>query len=152
MALQQLVDRYGDEIVFHGSDLRLTTLEPRQATWKRGLYLDGDPAICADKTSDIPIFMSLFKRYETSYGPDADGTMIYRVKGLDTGDVDLDGTVGYVHVLKRSDFSEVTLPLPEGYPGPLTTRTPELRAFFPLQPLAIVEIRADDFPFPLLPK
>ncbi|MEV0108499.1 hypothetical protein AB0H42_19475 [Nocardia sp. NPDC050799] len=150
--LQQIAARYGDSIVFHGSPLLLTRIEPRQPSWKRGLYPDGDPAVCADKTFDIPLFMSMFKHHEIAYEPRTEGGMVYRVKGLDTGEVDLDATVGYVHILRRSDFSEVELPLPQGYPGPLTTRPPELRAFAPLQPLAVVEVRATDFPFPLLPK
>ncbi|MGW4071784.1 hypothetical protein [Nocardia grenadensis] len=150
--LRQIADRYGDSVVFHGSPLPLKEIEPRQSSWKRGLYPDGDPAVCADKTIDIPMFMSMFKGRQVSYESRPDGSMIFRVKGLDTGEVNLDATVGYVHVLRRSDFSEVRLPLPEGYPGPLTTRPPELRAFTSLQPLAVVEVRATDFPSPILPK
>ncbi len=156
-ALQQLRDRYGDAITFHGSHLSLTRLEPRQATW--GLdppVPDGAPAICVDKGYEIPVFMSLFKRLgdqnvRLAYFTDDVGEVHYYVEGIRSGAIDTDSLIGFVHVLPRKAFTEITLPIPEGFDGPGKDhqRNPELRAFEPLKPLAIVEVRFSDFPRPI---
>lgn len=156
-ALQQLKDRYGDAITFHGSHLSLTRLEPRQATW--GMHPpvpDGDPAICVDEDYVIPTFMSLYKRLGEQgvmhgYYTDSAREIHYFVDGIDDGAIDVDSLVGYVHVLPRKAFTEISLPVPEGFDGPGKDyqRNPELRAFQPLKPLAIVEVTHPDFPKPL---
>ncbi|WP_157181970.1 hypothetical protein [Nocardia testacea] len=63
-ALDDLVTRYGDRIVFHGTAYPVNKLEPRQTSWVDGTgrrYPDGEPALCADANCDIPMFMALFK-------------------------------------------------------------------------------------------
>lgn len=98
------------------------------------------------------MFMSLCKgRFLGDYAKGDDGNFVYRVGGAGTSA--LESAKGYVHVLRRQDFSEVALPIPDGYQGILRdlVRSPELRAFSPIKPLAIVEVKFADFPHPILP-
>ncbi|WP_282777657.1 hypothetical protein [Nocardia sp. CC201C] len=150
-ALEDLVARYGDRIVFHGTRDAIRTLEPRQTSWgdEAGRrYPDGPPAVCADTHFDIPIFMGLFKgRSLFAYGLDEDGGG-YKVKGAGTDDFrDL---TAHVHVIDRRHFQQVELGAPEGWPHPLdVSRPPELRATTEVEPFAIVKVTMADFPYPI---
>ncbi|MCP9623344.1 hypothetical protein FOH10_03615 [Nocardia otitidiscaviarum] len=151
-ALDDLATRYGDRIVFHGTADPLDRLEPRQMSWADGTgrrYPDGEPAICADASYDIPMFMALFKgRTRYGYGTDADGNVIYRAKGAATED--MSGYTGHVHVMDRRHFQLIDLQAPQDWPDPLNgPRTPELRSSTAVEPFAIVKVTMDDFPHPI---
>ncbi|WP_280438509.1 hypothetical protein [Nocardia carnea] len=151
-ALDELVARYGDNIVFHGSAAPISRLEPRQMTWvdRTGRrHPDGEPAICADTSYDVPMFLSLFKgRVRCQYRPTEDGGFTYNIKGADTAD--LGGYTGHVHVMDKRHFQEVELDYPPEWPGPFgAPRTPELRASTEVEPFAIVDVTGADFPHPV---
>ncbi|MEU2042689.1 hypothetical protein [Nocardia niwae] len=150
-ALDDLVTRYGDRIVFHGTADPINKLEPRQMSWADGTgrqYPDGEPAICADTSYDIPMFMALFKgRTRYSYGGDTADNVTYRVKGAATED--MSGYTGHVHVMDRRHFPLVDLPAPEGWPLPLSGPRAEFRSSTEVEPFAIVKITIDDFPHPI---
>jgi hypothetical protein len=146
--LRSLHDRYGGAVVFHGSNSAIPELEPRQTFWTSsdGTPLpDGDPAVCADAEPDVPAYMALFKgKARIHYRTRLDGRIWYMVEASRDQVRDV---VGYVHVLPREDFEEVSLPIPEGFSGPeVVFRSPELRAFHFVRPLAIVRITLEDFP------
>ncbi|MEV0048022.1 hypothetical protein AB0H60_31765 [Nocardia rhamnosiphila] len=151
-ALDELVARYGDNIVFHGSAAPISRLEPRQMTWVDGTgrrHPDGEPAICADTSYDVPMFLSLFKgRVRCQYRPAEDDGFTYEIEGAATAD--LSGYTGHVHVMDKRHFQEIDLDYPPEWPGPFSTpRTPELRASTEVEPFAIVEVTGADFPHPL---
>ncbi|MGY2093491.1 hypothetical protein [Nocardia gipuzkoensis] len=148
-ALDVLVARYGDRIVFHGSRDAIRKLEPRQMVWGDGTgrrYPDGEPAICAAANYDIPMFMALFKgRALYGYRTEESGAITYRAKGAATED--MSGYTGHVHVMDRQHFQMVDLQVPEGWPEPLNRpRPPELRSVTEIEPFAIVKVTIDDFP------
>lgn len=152
-ALDELISRYGDSIVFHGSAAPIHRLEPRQMTWAIGTgrrYPDGEPAICVDTSYDIPMFLSLFKgRAPCVYRATEDGGCAYGVEGPGAG-TGSDGYTGYVHVLDRKYFQEVHPDYPEGWPGPTEEPRPaELRSTTAVEPFAIVKVTTGDFPHPI---
>ncbi|GLY83501.1 hypothetical protein [Actinoallomurus iriomotensis] len=155
-SLDDLAERYGDEIVYHGSRNYIPLLEPRQMTWyypsTGERFPDGAPAVGADAGYDIPTFMALFSgRRRCTYRASTDGTMKYTVRDPVTPEgQDLDSLVGYVHVLEKRHFEILTRDIPDGWPEPLiNTRPPELRAHVPVRPLAVVKVTLDDFPHPI---
>lgn len=152
-ALDGLISRYGDSIVFHGSAEPIHRLEPRQMTWTVGTgrrYPDGAPAICVDTSYDIPMFLSLFKgRARCVYRATEDGGCSYGVEGAGAG-ATLGGYTGHVHVLDRQYFQEVHPDFPEGWPGPTEEPRPaELRSTTAVEPFAIVKVTTEDFPHPI---
>lgn len=151
-ALDDLAARYGDRIVFHGTADPIGKLEPRQMSWADGTgrrYLDGEPAICADTSYDIPIFMALLKgRARFGYATDDGGHITYQAKGAATED--MSRYTGHVHVMDRRHFHMVDLQAPQDWPQPLNgPRTPELRSTTEVEPFAIVRVTMDDFPHPI---
>ncbi|MBF6237521.1 hypothetical protein IU474_10610 [Nocardia otitidiscaviarum] len=79
--------------------------------------------------------------------------MEYRIKGAGTDTFDTADVKGYVHVLRRDDFSLVSLSVPDGYTGPLSgkPRPRELCAYSTVEPIAIAEVGFEDFPYPIQP-
>lgn len=151
-ALDDLVARYGDRIVFHGTADPINKLEPRQMSWGDGTgrrYPDGEAAICADTSYDIPMFMALFNgRTRCGYRSDAHGHVTYQAKGAATEDVS--GYTGHVHVMDRRHFQLVDLQAPKDWPKPLDApRARGLRSTTEVEPFAIVEITVNDFPHPI---
>lgn len=151
-ALDGLISRYGDRIVFHGSAEPIHRLEPRQMTWVDSAgrrYPDGEPAICVDTGYDIPMFLSLFKgRARCVYRATEDGGVSYGVEGVDTAS--LGEYTGYVHVLDGQYFQEVHPEFPDGWPSPAADPRPaELRSTAEVEPFAIVKVTTNDFPHPI---
>jgi hypothetical protein len=149
-ALDDLARRYGDDILFHGSTRRVDVLEPRQMSWVDGAgrrYPDGKPAIAADTGYDVPIFLALFKgRRYCYYDTTTPGGTTYIVgKAMNPEWKDVKKLDGYVYVLERKHFTLFTDPVPKGWSDPrVGGRMPELRAYAPVKPLAVVKVTLDD--------
>lgn len=99
-----------DLFVFHGSGMKLSQLEPRQAyTFVDGAKVaDGDPAIFASALVAYAIFMALINQQTCPNGSRSscsytDGQFTFSAS-RHTLDQLNDSTRGYVHVFNREDF------------------------------------------------
>ncbi|GEM33170.1 hypothetical protein NN3_41770 [Nocardia neocaledoniensis NBRC 108232] len=157
-ALERIAKLHGEDVVFHGTRYPIPELEPRQAYWKRpdGIPVpDGEPAICASRQTDVSTFRALVKgRIQgCDYFTDHTGQTVYRVPADRFDALQGPDRRGFVHVLPSRDFDDVELPVPTGCNGPEPggARARELRAHTPQEPLCIVEVSADEFPYPVVP-
>lgn len=122
------------EYVFHGSHVGgIDELEPRQPyDWKSGSKkTHGDPSVVATPFVNIAIFRSVVYEDFTSFGVEDDGQLTFKAsqKALDAGKK----SIGYVYVLKRSDFSS--------FDGDM-----DWRASTSQKPERIVSVTFDDLP------
>lgn len=97
--------------LFHGSAIKLDSLEPRQSyTIPRGekeMIKDGDPAVAATPYVKIAIFRAIVNNHNTPKGHrsgfgDDNGILQFRASQLTLGQVK--GKNGYVYVLDRKGF------------------------------------------------
>jgi|688.fasta_scaffold376507_2 hypothetical protein len=130
-----------DKFVFHGSGYRVSVLEPRQAqTIVDGQIVDdGPPAIYASSLLDYAIFMSLLNKENCPDGARSscsyeDGRLIFGASQATLDQLN-ENSVGHVHVLHRSDFSQRG-----GCEWFATTEQ---------KPVEIIEVRWSDFTCPI---
>lgn len=133
------------EYVFHGSGVKLESLEPRQQTSfnsKTGqTELDGNPAICATENPDIAIFRALtnkqraiqlgIKNYYTHFDMN-NGQASF---GGNEASIDIarrPDIKGYVYVFSKNDFQP--------------HNDLEVRAYRKLKPVFTIEVKASDLP------
>lgn len=126
--------------VFHGSPVKLKSLEPRQGygydpeTEKD--EADGEPAIFATPKADAAIFHSLIRREQVqgdsnlNWGTDKRGDWIFSAtQNLIDAAKD---KVGYIHVFDKNDFSD--------------SETIQGRAEKEVTPVEVIKVKYKDLP------
>lgn len=99
-----------DRYVFHGSGLKLVRLEPRISNnLIDGEFVDEDSAVWASQFLDYAIFMALINAQTCPAGARSgvsyeDGKLYFSATASTLEQLS-DKTLGYVHVLHRSDFT-----------------------------------------------
>lgn len=126
--------------VFHGSPIRISTLEPKQAynypnTNSSDKIPDGEPAVFASPKSDIAIFMAILngknapKGLRTGYGK-RDDTIEYRATSETIEQIH--DAIGYIYVFPKERFQQKS--------------ELEYCCFEEIEPTQIIEVTEKDLP------
>lgn len=121
--------------VFHGSGLRLVRLEPRQAYTliDEKKLPDGEPGIHASNFAEYAIFMAIINPENCPLGARSScsysGELFFSATSATLAQIS-ERTVGYVHVLRRSDFIQRNLS--------------EWVCYHPIEPVEIIEVKRAD--------
>lgn len=130
--------------MFHGSPQRIEVLEPRQAVVfskdENKNIPDGEPAVAATPFVEVAIFRSLINtqiakeahiaKHRSEFG--VRNSIPYFRSTLDSYNHAKSGIVGFVHVLRKSEFT---------YRSDM-----EYRSIQPIIPVMVLQVTGNDLP------
>lgn len=135
------------EFVFHGSALKLSVLEPRQAYTRskteKKMVKDGEPAVAATPYANIAIFRAIINsenvpgKHWSNFGVAIqNGTVLFQFGATKDTIERAMGKKGYVHVFYRKGF------LPKnGHQKEM-----DWRCGTKVKPIRAIEVTSDDLP------